>query len=159
VESMRSYATSENPDLVRTKNELAALRSQFAQAMTGQGDTLPADIAIRKMPQAGLEYVDKLREVKYREALLEMMTKQYELARIDEAKDSSLVQVLDAAVPPEVRSYPRRSIIVIAGAFVAFFAACLLAFIFEAMGSAKKDAQFLVRLELLKSYLAKVRIR
>jgi tyrosine-protein kinase Etk/Wzc len=159
IESMRSYATPENPDLVRAHNELTALRSQVVQALTGQGDTLPTDIAVRKIPQAGQEYIGKLREVKYRETLLEMMTKQYELARIDEAKESSLVQVLDAAVPPEVRSFPHRSIIVLAGTFVALFAACLLAFIFEAMGSAKKDAQFLTRLELLKSYSAKVRIR
>ncbi len=153
IESMRSFATPENPDLVRAQSELAALRAQVAQAFTGQGDQTPSDIAVRKMPQAGLEYIAKLREVKYREALLEMMTKQYELARVDEAKDSSLVQVLDPAVPPEVRSFPHRSIIVIAGAFVGLFAACLLAFIFEAMSSAKRDSQFLVRLEVLKSYL------
>jgi tyrosine-protein kinase Etk/Wzc len=159
IQAMRSYATPENPDLIRAQNELAALRSQVAQAMTGQGDTLPTDIAVRKIPQAGQEYVGKFREVKYREALLEMMTKQYELARIDEAKDSSLVQVLDAAVPPEVRSYPRRSRIVLAGTLAALLAACLLAFIFEAMESLKKDSQFLVRRELLKSYLARVRIR
>ena len=153
IQSMRSFATAENPDLVQAQNELAAFRSQVAQALTGQGDTTPTDIAVRKMPQAGLEYIAKLREVKYREALLEMMTKQYELARVDEAKDSSLVQVLDTAVPPEVRSFPHRSIIVLAGAFVALFASCLLAFIFEALSSAKRDSQFLVRLEVLKSYL------
>lgn len=157
IEAMRSYATPENPDLVRAKNELTALRSQLTQALTGQGDSIPTDIALRKLPGAGAEYIGKLREVKYREALLEMMTKQYELARVDEAKDSSLVQVLDPAVPPELRSFPRRSRIVIAGTFFALFVACLLAFIFEAMGSAKNDAQFLVRFELLKSYLAGVR--
>jgi uncharacterized protein involved in exopolysaccharide biosynthesis len=159
IESMRSFATAENPDLVRAQNELAALRSQVAQAFTGQGDKTPTDIAVRKMPQAGLKYIANLREVKYREALLEMMTKQYELARVDEAKDSSLVQVLDPAVPPEVRSFPHRSIIVVAGAFVALFTACLLAFIFEAVSSAKKDSQFLVRLDVLKSYLPKALLR
>ena len=159
IESMRSFATPENPDLVQAQNELAALRAQVAQAFTGQGDKTPTDIAVRKLPQAGLEYIAKLREVKYREALLEMMTKQYELARVDEAKDSSLVQVLDPATPPELRSFPHRSIIVIAGAFVALFTACLLAFIFEAMSSAKKDSKFLVRLEVLKSYLPRALLR
>jgi tyrosine-protein kinase Etk/Wzc len=159
IESMRSFATAENPDLVLAQNELAALRAQVAQAFTGQGDKTPTDIAVRKMPHAGLEYIAKLREVKYRESLLEMMTKQYELARVDEAKDSSLVQVLDRAVPPEVRSFPHRSIIVFAGAFVALFTACLLAFIFEAVSSAKKDSQFLVRLDVLKSYLPKALLR
>lgn len=152
IEAMRSFATSENPDLIRAQNELAALRSQLAQALTGQGDTIPTDIALRKMPGAGAEYVGKLREVKYREALLEMMTKQYELARVDEAKDSSLVQVLDAAKPPELRSFPHRSAIVMAGAFLALFCGCLLAFIVEALGWAKKDPHFLVRLDLLKSH-------
>ncbi len=155
VEAMRSYATPQNPDLVRAQNELAALQAQLAHFQSGQGETLPADLSVRKMPGAGIEYVGKLREVKYRETLLELMTKQYEAARIDEAKDASLVQVLDVAVPPEKRSAPRHTAIVAAMAFISVLIAFLFSFVFEAVEGAKKDVQLSTRWELLKSYLSK----
>ena len=155
VEAMRSYATPQNPDLVRAQNELAALQAQLAHFQSGQGETLPTDLSVRKMPGAGIEYVGKLREVKYRETLLELMTKQYEAARIDEAKDASLVQVLDVAVPPEKRSAPPHTAIVAATAFISVLVAILFSFVFEAVEGAKKDVQLSTRWELLKSYLSK----
>ncbi|XLM21261.1 hypothetical protein MKD33_03615, partial [Chromobacterium piscinae] len=59
----------------------------------------------------------KLRELKYQETIFELLSKQYEMAKIDEAKDSSLIQVLDTAVPPELKSKPKRSLIVMLGLF------------------------------------------
>jgi tyrosine-protein kinase Etk/Wzc len=155
VEAMRSYATPQNPDLVRAQNELAALLAQLAHFQSGQGETLPTDLSVRKMPGAGIEYVGKLREVKYRETLLELMTKQYEAARIDEAKDASLVQVLDVAVPPEKRSAPQHTAIVAATTFISVLVAFLFSFVFEAVEGAKKDVQLSTRWELLKSFLSK----
>jgi uncharacterized protein involved in exopolysaccharide biosynthesis len=51
--------------------------------------------------------------VKYHESLFEVLAKQYEAAKIDEAKESPAIQVLDPAVPPEKRSSPRRTQLVI----------------------------------------------
>jgi uncharacterized protein involved in exopolysaccharide biosynthesis len=108
---------------------------------------------LAKVPAKGLEYIRKLREVKYREALFELLAKQYEAARIDEAKDSAIIQTLDTAVPPERKSRPKRAYIVISITLLATFLAMLWAFTVEAIGRAKEDPQHHARMQLLKMYL------
>jgi len=153
VEAMRAYATPENPDLVRSQHELAAMRGELSRLEAGQGGTSVSDIAIRKVPEAALEYVRRLREVKYRETLLELLTRQYEMARIDEAKDAAIVQVLDKAEPPEMRSWPHRTTMVLTVVFLAFGLAVLAAFLLESLQRIKADPQFMARVQLLKFYL------
>lgn len=150
VEAMRSYATPENPDLIRAQNELAALRTELARMEAGGGGTSVVDISVRKVPKAGLEYFRRLRDLKYEEALFELLKKQYEIARIDEARDASIIQVLDPAEIPEMRSSPKRTLIVVTVAFVALFIAVLIAFFGE---RAKEDPIAIARLQMLKSRL------
>jgi tyrosine-protein kinase Etk/Wzc len=153
VQSMRSYASAENPDLLRAQQELSALRAGLARMQLGQEGISLADVPMRKMPAAVLQYLRSLRDVKYRESLLELLTKQYEAARIDQGRDAAIIQVLDKAVPPEVRSWPHRSVMVLSMFFVAFLVAIVAAFVLEAAERAKTDPQFLVRLQLLKFYM------
>lgn len=153
VQSMRSYATAENPDLIRAQQELAALREQESRLELGNGKRSIADVPMENVPAAGLEYIRKLREVKYREALFELLAKQYEAAKIDEARDALIVQQLDKAVLPEKRSWPKPSIIVLVTAILALCAAVLAAFFMENMERAKTDPQFAARLQLFKFYL------
>lgn len=153
IESMRSFATAENPDLVRLENERDALRKQIAGMEKGQGGPPVGDIPLEKVPEKALKYVDKLREVTYRNSLLQLMLKQYEIARVDEAKDSALIQVLDAAVPPERKSSPKRAIIVLFMTFLAFLVAVVWVYFKEAAQRAKGDPHYLERLQLLKFYL------
>ena len=60
------------------------------------------------MPQAGLEYVRKLRDVKYYETIFEILARQFEAAKLDEARQGAMIQVVDVAVPPDRRSFPKR---------------------------------------------------
>ena len=62
-----------------------------------------------------------MRELKMQEAIFEQLTKQYELAKISEAKDSSSLQILDEAVVPLKKSKPRRSLIVVLSVMTTFF--------------------------------------
>jgi uncharacterized protein involved in exopolysaccharide biosynthesis len=75
----------------------------------------------------GIEYIRSLRNVKYQETIFELLSKQYELAKIDEAKESSNIQILDNAVPAERKSKPKKMIIIllgfIGGGFLALFLA------------------------------------
>jgi tyrosine-protein kinase Etk/Wzc len=123
VQAMRAFATSENPDLIRAEKELAAVQAQVARLERGQGSGSMADLPVSKVPSAGLEYIRRLREVKYREALVEILTKQYEIARIDEAKDATIIQVLDKGVRPLEKSSPPRGLIVVLATLTAFFVA------------------------------------
>lgn len=153
VQSMSSFATPENPDLVRAQNELAALRKQLQTLDKGDQKNSVLDLPIERVPTAGLEYIRKLREVKYREALFELLAKQYEAAKVDEARDAMIVQQLDVATPPERRSAPHRTIIVLSIAIGAFLIAILIVFYREALEQAKDDEMFRTRLQLFKSYL------
>jgi uncharacterized protein involved in exopolysaccharide biosynthesis len=82
-------------------------------------------------PYFGVEYVRRLRELKTQEALFEQLTKQFELAKINEARDSSSIQVLDEAVTPLRKSKPKRSQIVILSTLTAFFCSIFTVFIKE----------------------------
>lgn len=155
IESMRSFATTENPELQRLQHERDALRSQVAALEKGRGGSPVGDIALEKVPEKARQYVDKLREVTYRNALVQLMLKQYEIARIDEAKDSALIQVLDKAMRPEKRSWPHRTLLVLSCTFLAFILMSLWCYTVEAWEYAKEDPRYLARLQLLKFYLSR----
>src|SRR5947209_7700735 len=159
IQAMRSFATPENPDLIRAEQELAALRAQMQQLERGQGGSSHsiADVPLEKVPTAGLEYMRKLREVKYREALFELLAKQYEVARIDEAKDSAIIQPLDSAEPPERHSWPLRGLVIIAGTVLGLLIAIVWVYVSESLERAKEDPQYLARLQMLKMYMFKGR--
>jgi uncharacterized protein involved in exopolysaccharide biosynthesis len=72
------------------------------------------------MPNLGIEYFRKLRELKIQETIFEQLSKQYEISKINEAKDSSTIQILDEAVVPAKKSKPKRSLIVLLATFSAF---------------------------------------
>jgi tyrosine-protein kinase Etk/Wzc len=153
VKAMSSFAAPENPDLIRTEQELAALKEQLAKLEKGNGNPSFADVPIENVPSAGLEYLRKFREVKYREALFELLAKQYEAAKIDEARDTFLVQQLDVAQPPERKSWPARGLICIAATMLAFLVAMLMAFFLERLEESEKDPQFAGQLQLFRYYL------
>lgn len=139
---LRTFATSNNPEFQRAQTELAGLRAQLSKiergANGGQGDI---SVAIRAIPEVGLEYVRNLREVKYQETLLELFAKQFELAKIDEAKEGTLVQVLDVAVVPDKKASPKRSLMVLLAGFVAFTLALFYAFAREVMVRIKNNPE------------------
>lgn len=128
IVAMRSFATEKNPDLVRAQEMLVAMRQQLA-AMDDNGGDGSLSVGARSLPQDGLAYVRAMREVKYNEALLEMMAKQYELARVEEARDSSMIQVLDVAMAPDQKSKPKRALIVIAGVLLGLLLGTLTVFV------------------------------
>ena len=107
----------------RLKGEVAALAG-----VSGGGEGIPS---IGNVPGVGLDYSRKLRELKTQEAIFEQLTKQYEVAKINEAKDSSSFQVLDEAVVPTYRSAPKRSVIVILATLAGFFVSIFVIFVQE----------------------------
>jgi len=157
VQAMRSFATTENPDLVLAEQELATMRTQLDRLERGRGKRSIADVPIENVPTAGLEYVRKLRDVKYHEALFALLAKQYEAAKIDEARDSLIVQQMDKAAPPEKKSGPYRLIIVFTITLLALMVAIVTAFSMESLERAKEDPQFAARLQLFRFYLSRSR--
>lgn len=152
--AMRSFATERNPDLLRTEQEVAGLRVQLSKlekdSKAGNGNIL---VATKQVPEAALEYVRRLRDVKYHETMFEALAKQYELAKFDEANEASIIQVLDKAVPPERRARPRRTLIVLISLVAAALLACVAAFVMDAQERANADPEHAAKLQLLKRYL------
>jgi uncharacterized protein involved in exopolysaccharide biosynthesis len=157
VQSMRVFATEENPDLVRAERELKAMKSEYAGLERGKGRSSIFDVTLEKVPSAGVEYLRRLRELKYRESLLEILNKQYEIAHIDEGKDAATIQVLDPAVRPgvEVRTWPFRLVI---GQVIVYFSlllAVVLAFLAESQAQARNNPEYSSQLQLLRFWLAR----
>jgi tyrosine-protein kinase Etk/Wzc len=109
---LKTYVADENPRLQRLTKEISSLQTDLGKLENGAHVAGRAEVPVGELPQAGLEYVRRLREVKYHEALFEGLSKQYEAARLDEAKAAPLIQVIDRAVTPEKKSWPPRAWIV-----------------------------------------------
>lgn len=117
---LRSFATPQNPDLQRTEEEVRALRAEAEKLESGKGTGFDPLMSSERVPAMGTEYLRKLRELKYNETLYELLVKQYELAKLDEARDAAVIQVIDRAVPPERKFRPKRSVIVTISTFLGF---------------------------------------
>jgi uncharacterized protein involved in exopolysaccharide biosynthesis len=99
--ALRTFATTENQDVKRLSAELAGLRAQLNRLESGSGRINGDDLK-------GLETVRAYREVKYQEAVMDALVKQFEIAKVDEAREGPLLQQVDIAYPPERKSRPKR---------------------------------------------------
>ncbi len=155
LQAMRTYATAGNPDLRRAEEELAGLRAELAklERNTGEIGNGNVELPTRQLPQAELEYIRRARDLKYHEAFYDFLSKQLEAARLDEAKDAVVVQVVDKAVVPEKKSSPRRMMIVLVTAIAAFLLACVGVLLAEIVRRKQQDPQDRERLELLRHSL------
>jgi tyrosine-protein kinase Etk/Wzc len=152
LSSMRPFLTTTNPDYRRAEEELNGLRSELSKLENGRG-TSDIGSAHQSNAQAGLENIKILRDVKYYQMLYELLAKQYEVARLDEAKNTALVQVLDPAVEPERKYKPQRVIIVLVSAALAFAAAIFWALIADAKQRALQRTDSAVKWRELQSHL------
>ena len=141
VGAMRGYLAETAPDFKQAMNELANLRTQLAKqekdepaSAAGQGD-----------------YVAKYREFKYQETLFDLFAKQFELAKIDESREGAVIQVLDAAQPPEKKAKPKKALIAIIATLAAGFALLLFVFIRQALRNASQDSVSTQKLTALKT--------
>jgi capsule polysaccharide export protein KpsE/RkpR len=71
--------------------------------------------SIRKLPLLGVTYADLYRQTKIQETVYEVLTQQYESAKVQEAREIPAVEVLDAAMVPTKKSFPHRTVIVVVG--------------------------------------------
>jgi uncharacterized protein involved in exopolysaccharide biosynthesis len=131
---LRSFATAQNPDLQRTEEEVRALRTELEKVESGKGRGFDPLMSSERVPAIGMEYLRKLRQLKYNETLYELLVKQYELAKLDEARDAVVIQVIDQAVPPERKSRPKRALIVLLSTGMALFLSALIGLFLERSG-------------------------
>jgi len=112
--ALRQVETDQNPEIIMILSEVGSLQRQVAQLETGQNPGKFGSSSTAEVPEMELEYIRKFRDVKYHEALFDIIARQYEVGRLDEARDAPL-QILDHATTPDTRSGPHRSIIMAVG--------------------------------------------
>ncbi len=126
ISSMRGYLTENAPDFKQAQTELASLRTQMARAEKPESAAAKGEN----------DYIAKYREFKYYETLFELFTKQFEIARIDESREGAVIQVLDLAQVPELKSKPKKAMIATQTALATGVALLLFVFIRHALRSA-----------------------
>ncbi|MDD2367125.1 MAG: Wzz/FepE/Etk N-terminal domain-containing protein [Desulfuromonadaceae bacterium] len=146
---IRQQFTDESQEVKSANATIANLRGQIAR-MEGSSSagSMPG---VGAMPQLGQEYMRLMREFKIQETLVELLTKQYEMTKLNESNDVVPFQLLQSAKAPELKSRPKRSLIVIMSAFATGFIMVLLAFVREF--GAKMNDDDRMRWEELKRVL------
>ena len=111
------------------------------------GDDAEKDdyITTSQVPELGAQYARLLRGYKIQESLFEMLLKQYEVAKITEAKNTSTIQLIDSAVRPDQKSKPNRTLIVLAVTSAAAFCSMFAAFVLESLNRLSAQDQELWR--------------
>lgn len=141
--AMRGYLTETAPDFKQAMKELANLKAQLVK----QEKDSPSNGG--KSTTEG-DYITKYREFKYNETLFELFSKQFELAKVDEAREGAVIQVLDAAERPERKARPKNAMIAIIASFVSGFALLLFVFIRQALANVVKVSESAQKMTQLK---------
>ena len=140
-------ATEENPDTIRVRSEIANLQGQLKRLQSSGGE---GSIPTSKVPALQLEYVRKQREVRYHDTLFEMLARQFEAARLDESRNAPVLQVLDAPVVPDKKSWPPRMLLVLAGAVLGALSGIVWVILRERIMMLAQDPEISLRLAALR---------
>jgi uncharacterized protein involved in exopolysaccharide biosynthesis len=156
IQGMQTYATSENAQLVQAQRELDGFKAQLAK-LGGSGNAGTDEFIVPKgkVPQAGIEYIRRIRDVKYNETIFEILARQFEVAKLDEAKQGALIQVVDPAIPPDRKSFPKRALIVIGATFVGLFIGILVALLQAGFRRLKENPDTRDKLAYLRRLIQK----
>ena len=127
LQSMRGYLAESAPDFKQAQNQLAALRMQIAKfegvnTVASQGD-----------------YIDRYRDFKYQETLFDMFSRQFELAKLDEGREGAVIQVVDAATPPDRKSKPKKALIAVAATLGTTLGLLVFVLVRHSLRSAHQD--------------------
>jgi capsule polysaccharide export protein KpsE/RkpR len=118
--AMKTFAADDNPRLQIVKRELSVLQAQLNELERGDYKAGTLELPTGQFPEASLKYLRAVRELKYHETLFEVLSRQYEAARLDEAKSGAPIQIVDRALTPERKSWPPRTLLVLAAVTAAF---------------------------------------
>lgn len=127
LQGMRSYSTEHNSDVQLAERQLSTMQGEASQMEEHSQTTGSSDMGLKDVPKAGLGYIRAERELQYQQALFDTLLRQYEAARLDEAKEAAVIQVVEPAIEPDRRSFPAPGAIVLLFTFGGLFAGCLLA--------------------------------
>ena len=147
LQGLLQGATPQNPSVVRLQAQIEQLKRQLGGLESGGGPEAGTPAA--QQPGRVLEFIRKQRDVKFHEALMDMLTRNYETARQQESKDISLVEVLDPARPQFWADWPPKHTWLAVGAVAGLVVGILWTALQAVLGTVMGNQQNRVRLEAL----------
>jgi uncharacterized protein involved in exopolysaccharide biosynthesis len=124
MQALRSYSTERNPSVQLAERQLTALQTEETRLELRSHSPGIAGLGLASVPSAGLEYLRAEHELQYQQGLYDMMMKQYDAAKLDESKEAAVIQVVEQATPPDERSSPHRTSIILTFAILGFLSTC-----------------------------------
>ncbi|MGC1460919.1 MAG: GNVR domain-containing protein, partial [Terracidiphilus sp.] len=129
LQGLRSYSTEHNPQVQLVERELNTMQGQAAHMEQHTQPTGYSDLGLKDVPKAGLEYARAARELQYEQALFDLLLRQFEAAKLDEAKEAAVIQVVEPGIEPERKSSPHRLLILVLSTIGGLFISCLFIWI------------------------------
>jgi tyrosine-protein kinase Etk/Wzc len=122
LDALRTSSTDQNPDVIRMTTEIEGMKAKLRDMESVQKGRKPGDITLtsRSLPQDQVMFLRKQREVQYHTLIFDLIARQFEAARLDEAKASPVIQVLDPAEAPDKKSGPFRALWTLIGGILGF---------------------------------------
>jgi len=129
LQAQRSYSTEHNPEVQLAERELGTMKEEAAQLENHSQSTGYSDMGLKDVPKAGLDYLHAERELQYQQSFFDTLLRQYEAARLDEAKEAAVIQVVESAIQPDRKSTPTRVNILTLSTLIGFLLGCILAWL------------------------------
>lgn len=126
---LRNALGESHPQALQAKSRMQELRRQVKRLEQGDSGT-DIIVPLEQMPDLGMEYLRLYRAVLLQTKIVEFLAVQYEQAKIQEAKDTPLILVLDKARVPEWKSKPKRALIILGGALIGFLLSLSLVWLY-----------------------------
>jgi capsule polysaccharide export protein KpsE/RkpR len=149
IKAARRFATDANPKLKQLQAEYNAIKKQF-EANKGMLNASSGTGEIKNITESSLQYATLFREYKFRESLVTILLRQYETAKIREAQDPVVIQLLSPPTIPEIRSKPQRKKIVVLATLLGGFLAVFAAFTRHFLSLSAKDPEVASKLKFIK---------
>jgi len=153
IKAARRFATDANPQLKKLQAEYNAIKKQF-EANKGMLNASSGTGEIKNITESSLQYAALFREYKFRESLVTILLRQYETAKIREAQDPVVIQLLSPPTFPEIRSKPERKKIVILATFAGGFLSLIFALIKHFMSLSARDPLVSSKIGYVKNALS-----
>jgi uncharacterized protein involved in exopolysaccharide biosynthesis len=152
LSSLKQGATNENPEVVRLQTQISDLQQQLRIMESDPANREQGNLQLptSKMPELALEYVRKQREVKYHEILFDLIAKQFEAARLDESRESPVLQVVDRAVVPDKKSGPPRTLLMAVSCFLGLLAGAVYVMLTSLVRKLDSEAGSAIKLAALR---------
>lgn len=127
LDALRTSSTDQNPDVIRMSSEIDGLRKQLVKLEGAQKQRKPGDITLssQSIPESQVAVLRKQRDVQYQTLIFDLIARQFEAARLDEAKAAPVIQVLDKAETPDKKSGPFRALWTLVGGVLGFLYGCV----------------------------------